>query len=103
MKVLNTVAIALLSFAFAPAHAQAPSDPQIAGIVVTANQISVVARQAGNGFGPYQTAAGDQLLMVKKGLVPASQMTLVRDMPDTWLCHACRRNQVLSESRPQSK
>jgi putative membrane protein len=43
MKVLKTFAIALLSFAFAPAHAQAPSDPQIAGIVVAANQIDIEA------------------------------------------------------------
>jgi len=43
MKVLNTIAIAVLSFAFTPAYAQAPSDPQIAGIVVTANQIDIDA------------------------------------------------------------
>jgi len=43
MKVLNAIAIVLLSFAFGPAHAQAPSDPQIAGIVVTANQIDIDA------------------------------------------------------------
>jgi len=43
MKVLETIAIALLSFAFGSAYAQAPSDPQIAGIVVTANQIDIDA------------------------------------------------------------
>ncbi|HKU98212.1 MAG TPA: TMEM43 family protein [Vineibacter sp.] len=56
-----------------------PDSPQIGDLrisyeVVTATQISVVARQAGNGFGPYQTAAGDRLLMVEKGVVPAAQM-----------------------------
>ena len=30
-------------------------------------------------------------------------MTLVREIPETWLCQAWRRNQALSESRPQSK
>jgi putative membrane protein len=43
MKTLNVIAAALLSSAFALAHAQAPSDPQIAGIVVAANQIDVDA------------------------------------------------------------
>jgi len=56
-----------------------PDSPQIGDLrisydVVTATQISVVARQAGSGFGPYQTAAGDRLLMVEKGTVPAEQM-----------------------------
>ncbi|MCW5748989.1 MAG: TMEM43 family protein [Alphaproteobacteria bacterium] len=56
-----------------------PASPQIGDLrisyeTVTAAQISVVARQAGNGFGPYQTTAGDELLMVEKGLVPAAQM-----------------------------
>ena len=36
--------------------------------------ISVIARQAGSGFAPYQTMAGDQLLMVHTGAVPAEKM-----------------------------
>ena len=43
MKAFKTLAAVMLSSAFALAHAQAPSDPQIAGIVVTANQIDVDA------------------------------------------------------------
>jgi hypothetical protein len=49
-------------------------DLRIAYSVVTAAQLSVVARQTGNGFASYQTMAGDQLLMVEKGMVPAAQM-----------------------------
>jgi hypothetical protein len=41
---------------------------------VNAQQLSVVARQAGSGFGRYQTKAGDQLLIVHKGVVPAAQL-----------------------------
>lgn len=41
---------------------------------VTAPQLSVVARQAGSGLGRYQTKAGDQLLIVAKGVVPAAQL-----------------------------
>jgi hypothetical protein len=56
-----------------------PASPQIGDLrityeTVTANQVSVIGRQAGNGFGTYQTKAGDQLLMVEKGLVPAATM-----------------------------
>jgi len=43
MRLLNAAAAVVLSSAFALAHAQAPTDPQIAGIVVTANQIDVDA------------------------------------------------------------
>ncbi|MER9656374.1 TMEM43 family protein [Mesorhizobium sp. M0152] len=53
--------------------------------------ISIVARQAGSRFEPYQTEAGDALLMVDTGSVPAGKMfaeavsanTLV-----TWLLRA---------------
>jgi hypothetical protein len=38
------------------------------------SEISVVARQTGAGFSPYQTEAGDRLLMVETGGVPADQM-----------------------------
>ena len=36
--------------------------------------VSVVGRQAGNRFAPYQTKAGDALLMVDNGEVPADRM-----------------------------
>ncbi len=67
-----------------------PDSPQIGDLrisydVVKASQISVVARQAGNGFGPYQTAAGDRLLMVEKGLVPATQMFQAAQQANTVL------------------
>ena len=43
MKLLKSAAVLLLSTGCSLAFAQAPSDPQIAGIVVTANQIDVDA------------------------------------------------------------
>lgn len=36
--------------------------------------ISVIGQQTGSNFTPYQTIAGDQLLMVEDGNVPADQM-----------------------------
>ncbi|WP_218578410.1 TMEM43 family protein [Vineibacter terrae] len=73
-----------------------PDSPQIGDLrisyeAVTASQISVVAQQAGNGFAPYQTAAGDRLLMVEKGVVPAAQMfTAAQDANTvmTWILRA---------------
>lgn len=67
-----------------------PDSPQIGDLrisydVVTATQISVVARQTSNGLGPYQTAAGDRLLMVEKGLVPAAQMFKAAQQANTVL------------------
>jgi hypothetical protein len=49
-------------------------DHRISFHVVAAAQISIVARQSGNGFGRYQTKAGDELLLLEKGVVPAAQM-----------------------------
>lgn len=56
-----------------------PASPRIGDLrisfeQVTTPQLSVVARQAGSGFGRYQTKAGDQLLIVAKGVVPAAQL-----------------------------
>jgi hypothetical protein len=56
-----------------------PASPQIGDLritytIVAAPQVSVIARQSGNGFAAYQTSAGDALLMIEKGLVPAAQM-----------------------------
>ena len=73
-----------------------PGSPQIGDLriswqVVTAAQVSVIARQAGNGFGPYQTQAGDRLLMIEKGLVPAAQMfkdALDANTTLTWILRA---------------
>jgi putative membrane protein len=43
MKSVSVAAFAIAALAAGAVHAQAPSDPQIAGIVVTANQIDVDA------------------------------------------------------------
>jgi len=49
-------------------------DYRIAYELAQLTQISLIARQAGDGFAQYQTAAGDRLLMVETGNVPAEQM-----------------------------
>lgn len=56
-----------------------PAQPRIGDLRVSfekvdAPQVSVIGRQAGGGFGSYQTKAGDSLLMIEKGLVPPAQM-----------------------------
>lgn len=56
-----------------------PSSPQlgdqrISYAVVPLGPISVIGRQEGDGLVPYQTSAGDALLMVDRGTVPAAQM-----------------------------
>lgn len=49
-------------------------DYRIAYEVVPVGDASIIGRQAGKGFVPYQTIAGDQLLMVDSGTVPADKM-----------------------------
>ncbi len=56
-----------------------PLSPQVGDLrisysLVGAKDISVIARQAGDSFAPYQTQAGDALEMVDTGIVPAGQM-----------------------------
>ncbi|AEH86506.1 TMEM43 family protein [Mesorhizobium opportunistum] len=53
--------------------------------------ISIVARQAGSRFEPYQTEAGDALLMVDTGQVPADKMfaeAVSANTLITWLLRA---------------
>lgn len=49
-------------------------DYRIGYDLVPLGPISVVGRQAGSGLAPYQTQAGNALLMVESGIVPAQQM-----------------------------
>ena len=49
-------------------------DYRIGYELVPLGQISVIARQTGTGFSAYQTEAGDRLLMVDTGVVPADEM-----------------------------
>ena len=56
-----------------------PSQPRIGDYrisyrLVPNGMVSVIARQAGNGLAPYQTQAGNTLLMVKEGTVSAQEM-----------------------------
>ena len=53
--------------------------------------VSIVARQAGSRFEPYQTVAGDELLMVDTGNVPAAKMfadAVSENTIITWLLRA---------------
>ena len=49
-------------------------DYRIGYEIVPLGDISVIGRQAGDRFAPYQTEAGDALLMVSSGNVPAETM-----------------------------
>lgn len=49
-------------------------DYRIGYQLVPLGEISVIGRQSGGGFAPYQTKAGDRLLMVDSGNVPAEGM-----------------------------
>lgn len=56
-----------------------PSQPRVGDVrvrfrFVPEQVISVIARQDGTGLSAYQTQAGDALLMVSEGEVPAAQM-----------------------------
>ena len=61
-------------------------DYRIGYRLVPLGDISVVARQYGNGFTGYQTRAGDELLLVESGNVPADEM----------FSNAARENNLLS-------
>jgi hypothetical protein len=49
-------------------------DLRISFGVVASGPASVIARQAGDGFAPYQTRAGDRLFMLQPGTTPAADM-----------------------------
>lgn len=56
-----------------------PADPQIGDLRIRfaqapAGPASVVAQQAGDGFAAYQTRAGDRIMMLRAGEMPAAQM-----------------------------
>lgn len=49
-------------------------DYRISYEIVPEGPVSIVGRQGGDGLGPYQTVAGDALLLVVEGEVPADDM-----------------------------
>lgn len=56
-----------------------PASPRIGDLRISwqaaaPEAVSVIAAQAGQGFGAYQTRAGDRLLMVSAGQLPAAAM-----------------------------
>jgi hypothetical protein len=49
-------------------------DMRISFMIVEASRASLMARQAGQGFEPYQTRAGDRLFMLREGSRSAEEM-----------------------------
>lgn len=49
-------------------------DYRISYELVPIGRVSIIAQQAGSGLAPYQTRAGNALLMVQDGIVPADKM-----------------------------
>lgn len=69
----------------------AVGDLRIAFSKVPPAEVSVVARQSGDGLGPYQTEAGDRLEMLQAGNVPADQMFSAAEHANvfmTWVLRA---------------
>ncbi|MBA3446830.1 MAG: TMEM43 family protein, partial [Pseudaminobacter sp.] len=63
-------------------------DYRIGFEIVPIGDISVIARQDADGFSPYQTLAGDQILIVRNGAVAADAMfadALSENSLITWL------------------
>jgi hypothetical protein len=56
-----------------PAH-PAVGDLRVHYKVIAPMKVSVVAQQSGSSFVPYQTSAGDALLLLKEGVLDGSQM-----------------------------
>ncbi len=63
----------------------AVGDYRIRYDLVPLDTVSVAGRQAGSGFAPYRTTAGDELLLVENGTASASEM----------FAHAARDNNLL--------
>lgn len=66
-------------------------DQRISYELVPLGDVSVVGRQAGSGFAPYQTQAGNALLMVSSSIVPAEQMFADAESANTvltWILRA---------------
>lgn len=66
-------------------------DYRISYDLVPLGPVSIVGRQAGDGFEPYQTRAGNQLLMVETGTVAAQQMfddAMASNTVVTWIVRA---------------
>ncbi len=72
-----------------------PQSPQIGDLrirfsVVPAETASVVAAQRGDGFAPYQTRAGDRVMMLRTGEVPAAAMFQSAEEGNTIMTWALR-------------
>jgi hypothetical protein len=73
-----------------------PSSPDVGDVrvrwkVVKPATVSVVAQQIGRSFQPYQTKAGDALLMLKPGTMSAQQMFAAAEAENamlTWILRA---------------
>lgn len=73
-----------------------PQHPRIGDVRITftyvpAGTASIIARQTGDGFGPYQTRAGDRIQMINEGTIPADQMFRAAEEGNrilTWILRA---------------
>lgn len=75
--------------------AQDPGNPQIGDLRISfaaapTSEISVVGRQTGNRIGPYQTQAGDAILMAQSGTVPADAMIRAAERENTLMTWGLR-------------
>jgi len=75
---------------------QDPANPRVGDLrirfeVVRGGEVSVIGRQAGTSILPYQARAGDRILLLRRGAVPASEMFQAAGQENgtiTWLLRA---------------
>jgi hypothetical protein len=65
-------------------------DMRIRFQVARAEQATVLAAQRGDGFAPYQTQAGDRLMMTATGIVPAADMIRAAEQANTLMTWGIR-------------
>lgn len=70
-------------------------DMRIRFQVARADQATVLAAQRGDGFAPYQTQAGDRLMMTATGIVPAAEMIRQAEQANTLMTWGIRAGGAL--------
>jgi hypothetical protein len=66
-------------------------DQRVSWRIARPESLSIVAAQTGDGFGPYATRAGDRLMMVRPGRMPAAAMFAAAEEENailTWILRA---------------
>jgi hypothetical protein len=85
----EVIYISAQGFAAPGAPAQI-GDMRIRFQVARAEQATVLAAQRGDGFAPYQTQAGDRLMMTATGIVPAAEMIRQAEQANTLMTWGIR-------------